>query len=79
MSILLNIIAGVFVLLLGMSLVYFSSNLSKILGNSDWANRYFGGTRQAIILFGFVVMIFGFMIMFGLLDFESSNVYVNVE
>lgn len=79
MSILLNIIAWVFVLLLWMSLVYFSSNLSKILWNSDWANRYFWWTRQAIILFWFVVMIFGFMIMFGLLDFESSNVYVNVE
>ncbi len=63
-----DIIIGLLVVGLWGVVIYFSANLTQVFGRNAWAERNLGWTRNAIILFWFVMMIFGVMMMFGMLD-----------
>lgn len=63
-----NIILWLFVVGLWWVGIYFSPNLTSVFGRNAWAERNLWWTRNAVILFGFVVIILWIMMMFGMLD-----------
>jgi len=64
---------------IGFAIVYYSSYLVDRLGRSEWMERRVGGTRVGYILFGFLIMFIGFLVMFGLLTSNSTNEVVELD
>ena len=57
----------------GLALVYYSSQLVDVMGRSDRAEKNLWWTRNAIILFGFVVIVLWVLFMFGMLNMWSPT------
>ncbi|UFX82863.1 hypothetical protein [Candidatus Absconditicoccus praedator] len=67
-----RIILGLFVCIAGGLLVYYSAQLVRVFGSMQWAEAYLGGTRQAYVLIGFFLMVFGLLMMFGVTEFGGG-------
>jgi len=63
---------GVIIVGIGFAIVYYSSYFIEWFGTSEWMENHLGSTRVGYILFGFLVMFVGFLLMFGLLNTGST-------
>ena len=63
-----NIILGLLLCGVGLSLCYYATQLVGIFGRNARAERNLGGTRILIIL---IVVVFGVFVMFGM--YKASN------
>ncbi|MFA6256467.1 MAG: hypothetical protein WC606_04760 [Candidatus Absconditabacterales bacterium] len=66
-----QIIIGLAIAGLGGSIVYFSSYLAEMFGTIAWFEKNLGGTRNGLVIFGFGIMIIGFLILFGVIPTNS--------
>ena len=66
-----QIFLGCLFMLAGAVLIYYSAQLVELLGRNARAEKNLGWTRNAIILFGFVVIVLWVLFMFGVLDMWS--------
>lgn len=66
-----NIIFGLLLCGVGLSLCYYATQLVGIFGRNARAERNLGGTRIMIVLIGFFVVVFGVFVMFGM--YKASN------
>ena len=66
-----QIIIGLFIAWMGWAIVYFSGYLADIFGNIAWFDKNLWGTRSGFVIFGFIIMIIGFLILFGVIP--TSN------
>ena len=66
----MNIVYGLMGIALGFSIVKYRYGLYEMMGTWSFAEKLFGsgGTVTAMILMGFIVIIFSIMLMFGQLD-----------
>ena len=62
-----QLILGLIIAALGGSIMYFSSYIADIFGNIAWLEKNLWGTRNGLIIFGFGIMIIGFLILFGVI------------
>lgn len=58
----------------GACLMYFANSIADIFGQSARAQKYFWGTRNATLSIGFVVMIIGFLVLFGIFTPSTSEI-----
>ena len=56
-----------------LAMTYFSAQIVEVMGRSDWAEKNFWWTRNAIVLFGFVIMVLWVLFMFWVLDMSSPT------
>jgi hypothetical protein len=56
---------------LGLAAVYYSGPISQVIGRSARADAHLWGTRNAVILFGFIVMIIWVLFACGV--FKSAS------
>ncbi len=68
-----QIVLGMLFMWAGLALVYYSSQLVDVMGRSDRAEKNLWWTRNAIILFGFVVIVLWVLFMFGMLNMWSPT------
>jgi hypothetical protein len=61
-----QILLGLLFMGIGGALMYYSYPLMEMFGRSVWAERNVGGTRNLILLIGFLLMLVGGLIMFGI-------------
>ncbi|MFA5747681.1 MAG: hypothetical protein WC872_01050 [Candidatus Absconditabacterales bacterium] len=66
-----QILLGLLIAGIGGGLIYFSSYLSEMFGRIPWAENNLGGTRNGYIIFGFGIIIIGFLILFGVISTSS--------
>ncbi|MCK9466757.1 MAG: hypothetical protein M0P94_00335 [Candidatus Absconditabacterales bacterium] len=66
-----QIVLGGLFMLIGAVLIYYSAQLVNILGRIARAEKNLGGTRNAIVLFGFAIIVLGVLYMFGVLNMGS--------
>ena len=66
-----NIILGLLLCGVGLSLCYYATQLVGTFGRNARAERNLGGTRIMIVLIGFFVVVFGVFVMFGM--YNASN------
>ena len=71
-----NIILGLLLSGVGLALCYYATHLVAIFGRNARAERNLGGTRIMIILIGFLIVVIGVTMMFGM--FKSSNPVDNI-
>lgn len=67
-----QIIVGLMVSGIGFALIFYAGTLIEMFGRIPWAESNLGGTRQAYILSGFLVMVFGFLILFGVVNINQQ-------
>ncbi|MFZ2151019.1 MAG: hypothetical protein WAZ12_02980 [Candidatus Absconditicoccaceae bacterium] len=67
-----QIILGLLVAFGGACLIYYSAQLVDMIGRNAWAEKNLGGTRNALILSGFAIMVIGFSILFGMISLSGS-------
>ena len=63
-----------FVVVVGGVIMYFANAIADIFGSSSWAIKYFGGTRNAALTVGFVVMVIGFLVTFGIFSPSTTEI-----
>ncbi|MCF7834725.1 hypothetical protein K9M48_01555 [Candidatus Gracilibacteria bacterium] len=68
-----QIIIGLLLAFGGACLVYFSAQLTDIIGRIPRAEKNLGGTKNALILFGFFIIVLGFLILFGMVELGSQT------
>ena len=68
-----QMVLGMLLIWAGFVLVYYSSNLVDLIGRNDRAEKNIWWTRNAIILFSFVVMVLWVLFMFGMLNVWSPT------
>ena len=56
---------------LGMVCVYYSGPISQAIGRSAWADAHLWGTRNWVIMFGFLVMVIWVLFACGV--FKSAS------
>ncbi|HPC34066.1 MAG TPA: hypothetical protein PLP73_00235 [Candidatus Absconditabacterales bacterium] len=66
-----QIVLGLLFMAIGALLIYYSAQLVDLLGRIPRAEKNLGGTRNAIILFGFAIIVLGVLYMFGVLNMGS--------
>lgn len=66
-----QIIRGIVCIGTGWSILYFSGNLVEMFGSIARAEKNLGSTRAWYLLFGFGVMVIGFLLMFGIIKTQS--------
>lgn len=66
-----QIVLGWLFMLIGAVLIYYSAQLVNILGRIARAEKNLGWTRNAIVLFGFAIIVLGVLYMFGVLNMWS--------
>ncbi len=59
-----QILLGLFVSWLWVALIYFSQAVSDLFWRVDWFERNIGSTRNGYVIFGFFVIVLGFLILF---------------
>jgi hypothetical protein len=60
-----QILLGLLFMGIGGALMYWSYPIKEMFGESAWAERHIGGTRNMILLMGFGFVIVGGLVMFG--------------
>ena len=68
-----QIVLGLLFIWWGFALVYFSAQLVDAMWRNDWAEKNLWWTRNAIVLFGFVIMVLWVLFMFWVLDMSSPT------
>ncbi len=53
--------------------IYFSGQVTEFIGRSAWADEHLGGTKNAVVLFGVVVFILGWLVLFGIAWFTNPT------
>ena len=66
-----NIILGLLLCGVGLSLCYYATQLVGVFGRNARAERNLGGTRNAVVLAGVWLVILGILMVFGV--FSLSN------
>ena len=66
-----QIVLGILFILIGLVVVYYSFQLAGVIGRIARAEKNLWWTRNAIILFGFVVIVLWVLFMFGVLNTTS--------
>jgi len=59
----------------GGCLMYFANSIADIFWPSARAQKYFWGTRNATLSIGFIIMIIGFLVLFGIFKPSTSEVW----
>lgn len=54
-------------------MIYYSSQLVDLMGRNDRAERNLWGTRNALVLFGFWLVVLWTLFMFGVLEMSSPT------
>lgn len=67
-----QIFVGLFVSLLGGSLIFFSQAVTELFWRVEWFERNIGSTRSGYVIFGFLIIVVGFLILFGVLPLGQS-------
>jgi hypothetical protein len=62
-----QIFLGLLVMGMWGALMYFSYQLVEMFGRNARAERNLGGTRNGIVILGFVIMLVGWLILFGII------------
>ncbi|HRX63572.1 MAG TPA: hypothetical protein P5060_00485 [Candidatus Absconditabacterales bacterium] len=75
-----QIVLGLLFMAGGIAMIYYSSQLVNMFGRNQRAETNLGGTKNAIVLFGFALIVVGTLFMFGVLGTSSpvDNVTSNV-
>ncbi|MBF0931917.1 MAG: hypothetical protein HXJ92_00720 [candidate division SR1 bacterium] len=60
-----RILLGILLCGVGGLFCYYSYDIVKFFGRNAWAEIHLGGTRNLVLLLGFVIMILGVLTMFG--------------
>ncbi|MCX6825550.1 MAG: hypothetical protein NTY80_05040 [candidate division SR1 bacterium] len=68
-----QIIIGLLVAGIGGAVIYFSGYIADMFGNIAWFDRNLGGTRSGFVLSGFIIMIIGFLVLFGMIPTGSPT------
>jgi hypothetical protein len=68
-----RIVTGLFVVWGWFALMYFSANLTEMFGSISRADQHLWSTRNGYLAFGFVVIVIGFLIMFGVANTQSVS------
>ena len=69
-----QIIVWLFIAWLGGVLIYFSQWVAEMFGRVDWFERNMWSTRNGYILFGFWVIVIGFLILFGVVPISWNSI-----
>ncbi|AHB41783.1 hypothetical protein P148_SR1C00001G1002 [candidate division SR1 bacterium RAAC1_SR1_1] len=67
-----QIFVGLFVAGLGGVLMYFSQAVTDLFGRIEWFERHMSSTRNGYVIFGFLIIIVGFLILFGVLPISQA-------
>lgn len=67
-NMLANIVRWLLICLFGWSIIYFSANLTEMFGPIQRASRHLWWTRNGYVVFGFIIMVMGLVMMFGVFD-----------
>lgn len=62
-----QIFVGLFVALLWGVLIYFSQGITEMFWRVDWFERHMGSTRNGYVVFGFLIIVVWFLILFGVM------------
>lgn len=68
-----QIVLGLFFMVAWLALVYYSAQLVDMMGRNDRAERNLWWTRNAIVLFGFWIIVLWVLFMFGVLEMSSPT------
>ncbi len=71
-SMLKQIFAGLFISALWATLTYFSQGVTDMFWRIDWFERNLWSTRNGFVLFGFLIIVIGFLILFGVIPLWQS-------
>ena len=63
-----HFLVGLIIMALWVTCIYFSPKATEFLGRIEWAEQHLWWTRNAVILFGFVVIVLWVLFMFGVLQ-----------
>ena len=58
---------------IGWSIIYFSSYLAEMFWRIEWFEKNLWGTRSGFVLFGFLIMTIGFLVLFGVIPTSSPT------
>ncbi|MDR2189726.1 MAG: hypothetical protein LBP53_00570 [Candidatus Peribacteria bacterium] len=68
-----QLLLGLLFMGIGGALMYYSYPLMEMFGRNAWAERNLGGTRNLILLVGFLLMLVGGLVMFGIVSLTSTG------
>ncbi|HKL44127.1 MAG TPA: hypothetical protein VJ892_02525 [Candidatus Absconditabacterales bacterium] len=68
-----QIVLGLLFIGAGVAMTYYSAQIVEMMGRNDRAEKNLGGTRNAIVLFGFGLIVLGTLFMFGVLEMSSPT------
>ncbi len=71
-----NVLFWLLIVIVSGWLVYWSANLVEMFGRNERADRTLWWTRQAYILGGFIAMVIGCLVMFGVVDTTSDPAWL---
>jgi hypothetical protein len=57
----------------GGAMMYYSYPLKEMFGQNAWAERNLGGTRNLFLMIGFVLIIVGGLMMFGIVQVANPT------
>ena len=63
-----QIVLWLLTMAVGGAMVYFSGKIVEVIGRIAWADEHLGGTKQAVVLFWFLLLIVGGLITFGIVS-----------
>ncbi|MDD2536966.1 MAG: hypothetical protein PHU61_00515 [Candidatus Absconditabacteria bacterium] len=66
-----QVVLGLLIMALGSALMYFSYPLMEMFGRIPWAEKNLGGTRNAFLFGGFLFVVIGGLILFGVIPTTS--------
>jgi hypothetical protein len=66
-----QVLLGLLFMGMGGALMYWSYPITEMFGKNAWAEKNVGGTRNLVMLVGFVFIIVGGLMMFGIV--KSTN------
>ncbi len=68
-----QIVLGLLFMWAWVAMIYYSSQLVSLMGRNSWAEKNLGWTRNAIVLFGFWLIVLGTLFMFWVLEMSSPT------
>ena len=63
-----HFLIGLLIVTLWIAVIYFSPKAVEFLGRIEWAEKNVWWTKNAVVLFGFVVIVLWILFMFGVLQ-----------
>ena len=69
-----NFLVGLLIMWAGAALMIWAYPLVEFFGRSDWAEKNLWGTRNMFVLIGFVLIIVGGLVAFGVVQMWSGEI-----